>query len=752
MFFKENKKIIIQAIFGILFIGLAYFFIRYQRAEIIRVKQILGNADISWLLLGMMLTLVFISFQGLTYSQSFRTINEPIPFMTGTKVFLKRFFVSVFVPAGSVASLGFFTRDFERKHVPLTKTYFGSLIYGMTSGISLVLVAIPTLIWSLVRRNVFSNQIWSLVILVLVIGLLVFLTRSLFTKGVIYRLIMRVWPAMDKYLSEIRSIKPRKLPYVTTLLAAMGVEITGIFHLAVAMLALGFPVSFEAAILGYITAMLFQIISPFMRGLGAIELSLAFVLSRYGFSTVDAISVTLLYRFFAFWLPLVISGLSFGFIRNKLLLRLVPVLLSFLMGLVNIVSVLTPALSEKLVSLRPYIPSEFFEYWGFFLMIGGLLLLINSAFLLKGLRTAWFIAIIVTVFSLAAHLFLALNYPEAMLAMVLVGSLFFTRRQYFVRGNPLFGQISVTTGLLAVLAVMIYGIIGFYFLDERHFNEDFSLGQSIRHTMMYFFLSKGDTLIPASGYARDFVATIKVAGFLSLAFLTFTLIRPVIFRFRKDDEERIKARELILKYGHSAFDHYKTSQGKYLYFLHGKKAFLSYKVAGNYAIVLEDPVAPARELMIQCIGDFQSFCFDNGLKNFYYLVPEKSLRMYEENKKKHFLVAQEAIVDLHEFNEENLQQETRKAPLNGYSVKLYPPPLPEEILQQVHSVSDEWLKEKGRKEIHFTQGSFVLDELRKQTVMVMYNKKGNIIAFLNIIPGCSSDEAKFDLLRCRKDV
>ena len=69
------------------------------------------------------------------------------------------------------------------------------------------------------------------------------------------------------------------------------------------MLALGFNASWPAAFIGYITMVLILIASPFLRGLGAIEVSLTFVLGQFGFPLIAAATITLLYRFFEFWLP-----------------------------------------------------------------------------------------------------------------------------------------------------------------------------------------------------------------------------------------------------------------------------------------------------------------------------------------------------------------------------------------------------------------------------------------------------------------
>ncbi len=142
-----------------------------------------------------------------------------------------------------------------------------------------------------------------------------------------------------------------------TLLFSIGIEIIGIVHLYIAMLALGFTPSWPAAFIGYIAMVLILIASPFLRGLGAIEVTLTFILGQFGFPVIAAASITLLYRFFEFWLP-VIAGLgSFISRKNNIVLRILPPLIIFSLGIVNIISSITPALPGRLKLVHEFLPT-----------------------------------------------------------------------------------------------------------------------------------------------------------------------------------------------------------------------------------------------------------------------------------------------------------------------------------------------------------------------------------------------------------
>ena len=755
-FLKENKKLVLEALFALLFIGLAIFFLRHERMEIHDVRIILGNANPLWMLLGILLTCFYIFFQGLMYFNSFRSVKGSVSLATSIKVYLKRNFVSVFLPAGGVTSLAFFTKDFEHYNISKTRIHFASSIYAFTGVLTVLIIAIPILTWAIIRHNISSNQVISFLIVCLIVGLLIFVFVSVIRQGIFYRLIVKIGPGVEAFFTEMKSISIDKKSYISTLVSSLMIEIIGVTHMIITMKALGFHVTLEVAVMGYITSVLVLIVSPFLKGLGAIELSMAFILTRFGFSPVDAISITLLYRFFEFWLPLTIGGLSFIFVRNSLVLRIIPAVLTFILGIINIISVLTPAIQARLNSLLEFLPLYAVNVSNYFVLATGLFLLVISAFLLKGLKTAWYIALGLTLFSLVGHLTKAIDYEEALLAAFVTLSLIMTRKQYFIKPHPKWGQLGVITALISILGVWIYGIIGFYFLDKKYFDIDFSFVQSVKYSIQNFFLFQSEELQPAGSFARDFLYSINIAGFLSTSFLLFTLVRHYVHKPGIDEEERIKATGLVKKYGISGLDYFKTSYDKLYFFPEGIEGFIAFRIAGNYAAVLENPVCANPETMKAIILQFDTFCQDNGLKSFYYRVPEDCLGIYETTKKKSLLIGQEAIIDLKSFNldggtKKSIRNACNKSQESGYFPRIHFPPVKEGVLQKIKSVSAEWLEENEFREMVFSQGIFDLNELKNHVVITIENHEEKVLAFLNLIPDYTPGEVTFDLVRKSKD-
>src|SRR5258705_3930245 len=196
----------------------------------------------------------------------------------------------------------------------------------------------------------------GLVLLLLIITFLFVSTRSIKQRGKIYRWMEKKLPSATSMLNDVFAVNVGTNQFTAATFFSLAIELCGILHIYIAMMALGLPASFGASAAVYIIAVLLMVISPFLRGLGAVEFSMVYVLGKYGYSPTHALSITILYRVFEFWLPLVAGLLAYAWKGRKLFLRIAPALLTFLLGIVNIISVVTPPIHQRLRLLREYLP------------------------------------------------------------------------------------------------------------------------------------------------------------------------------------------------------------------------------------------------------------------------------------------------------------------------------------------------------------------------------------------------------------
>jgi len=746
------NKFLWQLIFSTFLIGMAVFFIRHENIELVRIKEELSGSNPWYVTLGILLTIVYIIFQGQMYVHSYKAMRIVIPLKVALRLFLKRNFLSVFLPAGGFSSLAFFTSEVESRGASKSQIHLASVFFAVFSILSVVVVAFPVIIFAVLHYHLQNIVLFAFIFLMILICIKFILIYSISKKGKAYFWLSKIRPSVAVTLDEMIGQDINRSHLWITLLYSIGIEILGVLHLYIAMLALGFEPSLPAAFVGYIVMVLILIVSPFLRGLGAIEVTLTYVLGQFGFPVIAAASITLLYRFFEFWLPL-ISGIgSFVSRRNNIFLRILPPIVIFALGVVNILSSITPAIPERLKLINEFLPTTLISNSNEIVLVVGLLLIILSVFLFQGSKRAWYTGLILTVVSAVGHLVKGADYEEAILALVAALSLFYTKAHYTLKPHRRLTRISYFVLLFSVAAVLLYGIAGFYFIDKHHFGINFRLWASVKIIFKMFFLFDDSGLTPLTSFGKHFLYSIYIFGGLVLSFISFSLLKPYFSKPYNSQEDFNTARELLKKYGNSPLDFFKTYPDKFIFLSKELDGFISFKITRYFAFVLENPVCKDDETLVKLVQEFDNFCIGNGFVSIYYRIPQQTLTLFKNLGKKSFPLGEEAIVDLKTFTMEGGKMKTTRSAINrltseGFDIKIYQPPVKEGLLQKLEMVSDNWLSEMNQKEIAFTQGVFDKVILKEQTIITVEDKEERVYAFLNLIPDYAPGEATYDLIR-----
>ncbi|MEO5909551.1 MAG: phosphatidylglycerol lysyltransferase domain-containing protein [Pelobium sp.] len=750
------NKFIWQLFLALFMLGMAIFFIKHEHIEVIKIKSQLVESDPFYIAIGIALTVAYILAQGLMYIFSYRALNKKIPLLLAINLFLKRNFISVFLPAGGFSSLAFFAKEIESKGITKSQTHLASTIFGFCSILSVVLVAIPVLGIALLSTQLGTAELLGFIFLILLTATFIFLIYSISVKGIAYTFLSKVKPSLSVILDDMIGEKIIRKHFWNTLLVSVGIEIIGIVHLYICMLALDFEASLPAAIIGYIVMVILLIASPFLRGLGAIEISLTLVLQQFGFPVIAAATITLLFRFFEFWLPLIAGIISFITKKDNILLRILPATIILILGIVNIISAISPAIPARLRLVKDLLPEDLIATSNSLVMVFGLILVIISIFLIQGSKRAWYGAICLTLFSIVGHLLKAADYEEALLAFVATATLIYTRNSYQLKPHPKLVYFNYTIIVYAVLAFFAYGILGFYFIDKRHFGIDFHFLQAVKEVVRLFFVIVDQTVTPLTKFGQRFEWSIYISGASILLFLVYSFFSPYFSKPYNTEDEFEIAKEIIKKHGISALDYFKTYPDKFLFFNPAKTALISFKVTRHFAVVLEDPVAESVEMKKEMILLFEDFCKENGFISTYYRVPQQSKSLYESLGRKSIPIGEEAILNLNEFKLEGGKMKTTRSAISrltaeGYQFKVYNAPVKEGLLQKLEKVSDGWLKDLGQKEVAFTQGIFDTSILKHQTILTIEDGEEKVYAFLNLIPDYAPSEATYDLIRKVQD-
>lgn len=753
----QNYKIILQIVFGLIFVAFGIYFIRKEQVEMGKVKDALLLAEPLWIVAGMILLVAFIIVQGMMYQQSFSAIHERIRLSTGINLFLKRNLISVFLPAGMLTNMLFFNKSVEQKEgVSKTQIYFASSIFSFCSILSAIIIAIPSLLWLLMKGGLSGNMIWGILLTSILLILIVSIVTSFIRKGKVFHFLELKFPSFSQTLNTFSSKSFDRKKIGLVILLSLVIEIIGIAHLYISIKALGGTPTLEMAIIGYAIVLLLLMSSPFLRGIGAVEVALTYALVLFGLSNVLALSVAFLFRFFEFWAVLIAGIIAIVSTKNNLVVRVFPAFLLFLLGLINIFSGITPALPYRLKTLQEIIPIDAIHASTWLVILSGIIMLAISIFLIRGLRNALIAALVLSGISFIAHLTKGIDWEEAIFSFITFASLLYQRKQYFIQPDLRLAKRSLLPGLAAIIGVITFGTLGFYFLSYQHFNVNFNLLQSFKEAISTFLLLNID-LTPVTSFGKEFLLGMNLLGGTSLAFIVYLLLQPLIHKPSTTAEEDLqKAKVLVEKYGKSSLDYFKTYYDKKIWFSEDGEGFVSFKTSRNYALVLENPVCADDYALTKIIVAFDLYCRENGLRSAYYRIPELNKSIYEKLGKKLLPIGEEAVVQLESWTLEGGDKSAMRNAINkqtksGYTFHVSEPPQKDAFLQQLKATSDDWLNSTERSEIVFSQGLFNEKELKNQVILSIKNPEEKVMGFVNLISDRTKGEANFDLMRKTAD-
>jgi phosphatidylglycerol lysyltransferase len=739
-----------------LMILFAFIFFRGERKELQDIIPNIENADLFWLLTGMAITALYVFLQSGMYVRCFASIGLRLKWIDALELFLKRNFLSIFLPAGGVSALAYTPSQLRKRGFNKTQINQASGLYGFAGMFTVFLVGLPVVILLAFSSQRQFDSAWvALLFVVLILAGTVWVARSLKRKESLYRFFEKKFPRALPVIDELFSANVTQRKYAGAIAFSTGVELTGMAHVYIAMMALGLHGSLTIAAVGYMVSVLLMVISPFLRGLGAVEMSLVYILEVYGYSTLQALSVTVLYRVFEFWLPMALGLIAFAWRGRQLFVRIAPALLIFTLGIINIISVVTPPEHHRLRLLRKFMPLDAINASGAVVLFVGLVLLITSAYMFKGLKNAWRLAILMTVISLIGNLTKALDYEEATFAAATLVLLLTSRNQYPVKSNLRLVRFGLYSVIIVVLSILIFGFVSFYFINPRVFGIDFTWRQSLLYSVQIFLLGGNDNLVPHTPFGHQFIWIFQLLGFMSWGFLLFAIIKPHFKSEPVSGSARKKAAELLSEFGKSPVDYFKVSNDKLLFFSDLYDAFVSYRVANGFAIVLEEPVC-AEDHKTEVLAEFLNECKKMGLKVAFYRVGQNSILWFDELRKKKVIIGQEAILDVEMFNLEGRNNKSLRNALNslnkkGFVTEILRSPLKSALVADLKKVSDEWLVLSEREEQVFSQGMFDEKEITKHDVIICRDPSATIVAFLNIIPDFAPEECTYDLIRRREN-
>ena len=431
------------------------------------------------------------------------------------------------------------------------------------------------------------------------------------------------------------------------------------------------------------------------------------------------------------------------------------VFLTGLVGVVNLLSAVTPNLYGRTHWLKEFLPFEIRASGHIFAALTGFVLLTLATNLLRRKRIAWLLTIALLVISICSHLLKGLDYEESLLSGVLLVQLIWMRHFFTAQSDRPSIARGVRVLIGALLFTLAYGTIGFYLLDGK-FSENFNWREAIVQTLAMFFTEDNWGLQPKSRFGEFFANSIYIIAAGTITYAMVMLLQPVFWRNLATTNEQRRVKEIVEQYGCSSLAALTLLNDKSYYFSPSGNSVIAYVPKGRGAIALGDPIGPIEDRKETIIA-FQQFCQRNDwYPGFYQTMPD-DVELYKSLGFKVLKIGEEAIVDLKSFTLQgkagkNFRPSISRLTKLGYQIDFYQPPIANDLLHRLKSVSDEWLKMVQGSEKQFSLGWFDEAYLRECEIAVVHNPEGNISAFANIIREYQLNEATIDMMRHRSSL
>ncbi|MGB3494771.1 MAG: phosphatidylglycerol lysyltransferase domain-containing protein [Elainellaceae cyanobacterium] len=429
--------------------------------------------------------------------------------------------------------------------------------------------------------------------------------------------------------------------------------------------------------------------------------------------------------------------------------------LTALVGIVNLVSTVTPSLPDRVHWLESIFPFEVRAGAHLFAGITGFLLLALAANLLRRKRVAWVLTVGLLVISILSHLIKGLDWEESVLALVLLVQLVAMRSVFTAASDrPSLAQ-GVRSLIGAILFTLAYGTIGFFLLD-RQYSVQFSVFGAIAQTLAMFFTLDNAGLQPTTRFGQFFADSIYVIGGVTFTIAVLMMLRPVLMKAGATATERERAKAIVTQYGQSSLAHFALLSDKQYFFSPSGESVIAYVPKGRGAIALGDPIGPEEDCR-DAILSFKAFCEQNDWHPGFYQTRPDYLELYQDAGLSAVQIGEEAIVDLKTFTLEgkagkNLRTAMNKLTKAGFTVSFHPPPISDDLLGTLRAISDEWLNLMQGSEKQFSLGWFDDDYLRECEIVTVESATGEITAFANVVPEYQKKDATIDLMRRRNQV
>lgn len=393
--------------------------------------------------------------------------------------------------------------------------------------------------------------------------------------------------------------------------------------------------------------------------------------------------------------------------------------LTFLAGVVMLVSVATPDAGHRLALLSPLAPAGLVDTSHFVASLAAVVLLFLAFGIASRVRRAYLATVGVLLLAALATLLKGLNIEEAAFLAVCAVLLLVSGKAFYRGGGVLGARISPIGAVAIAVALAGAGWLGLFAYQHVEYRDD-----------LWW------TVVTDEGAPRFLRASVGVAV-LALALLLWRFTRPgPVVQPLPDTATLDRAAAVIATAEDATPDANLALLGdKHLLFSESGESFVQYGMRGSSWVAMGDPVGPRAERGAM-IWAFRELCDRHGAAPSFYAVRRDSLGDYIDCGLAASKIGETAVVDTAGFSLEGshraaLRQAYNRSQREGVSFEVIAPEDFDTVVENLRAVSDAWLGIHHGEEKGFSLGRFDAGYLRRFPTAVL-RREGRIVAFANL--------------------
>ncbi len=435
----------------------------------------------------------------------------------------------------------------------------------------------------------------------------------------------------------------------------------------------------------------------------------------------------------------------------------IAALLTFLAGLLNVLSALTPSLRSRARDVNNVLPGALSHSAVALTLVFGILLVPLARALRRRKRRAWRATVVLLAASTVSHVAKGLDVEEAVIAFLLLIALVLYRRDFYAKGDPTTRWRALWYGAMLLAFSIVLGMILLQLRVHRMVGPH-PLSAQFEHVLRGLVGIDGPVRFSSDG-VDDLVARVLGGlGLLTAFTIAYLALRPPEPRamLTADDESRMRALLGGAHGGHDSLGYFALRRDKSVVWSPSGKSAIAYRVLSGVLLASGDP-----------LGDPEAW--PGAIKEFMRLADEHAwtpavIGCSESGGTAYSRVAglsalefgDEAVVELCDFSLDgrpmrNVRQACGRPERAGYTIRVCRSgEITPEDRKQLREQAAAWRGSETERGFSMALGRFG-DPADAQCAAVMaFDSDSKLRGFLHFVPW-GKDGLSLDLMRRDRD-